>query len=105
MLAKHGLLESLKGRGGGFFFEDNQSDLSLRDVIQVMEGDTCFNKCGIGLKNCDSVYPCPLHDQYEKIRDSFHQLALSEMIHPLSMKVIKGNAVINRLEHSSKTII
>jgi Rrf2 family protein len=38
-LTRQGLLDSAKGRGGGFFFTDNQSDLSIFKLIHVMEGD------------------------------------------------------------------
>ena len=43
-LTKKGLLDSMKGRGGGFFFRDNQSDLTLYDVIHVMEGSAVLNQ-------------------------------------------------------------
>jgi Rrf2 family protein len=98
ILTKHKLLESIKGRGGGFFFKDYQSNLSLYDVIHVMEGDTCFHKCGIGLKRCNHENPCPLHDKYEKVRNSFHQIVQSESIHSLSMKVVEGKAVLHSIE-------
>ncbi len=36
ILTKNKLMDSMKGRGGGFFFKDNQSSLTLYDVIHVM---------------------------------------------------------------------
>jgi Rrf2 family protein len=96
-LTKHRLLNSMKGRGGGFFFQDNQSNLTLYDVVHVMEGDNCFIKCGIGLKDCNNDNPCPLHDKYIVVRDGFYDLVKEETIQSLAEKIREGSAVLNRL--------
>jgi Rrf2 family protein len=96
-LTKHKLLDSMKGRGGGFFFDENESHLTLYDVIHVMEGDACFHKCGFGLKNCNNENPCPLHDKYIAIRDGFYNIVKSETINSLARKILEGNAVLNRM--------
>ncbi len=93
-LTTHRLLDSMKGRGGGFFFPNGQSDLSLYQVIQVMEGDELFRSCGIGLKSCSDENPCPLHDQYTPIRESLIQLVNSETISSLAEKIRDGKAVL-----------
>lgn len=99
-LTKNRLLESMKGRGGGFFFKENQSDLTLYDVIHVVEGDASFYRCGIGLKQCNDENPCPLHDRYVVVRDGFFDIAKSESIRSLSEKILKGDAVLNRITES-----
>jgi len=96
-LVRHKLLESMKGRGGGFFFKWNQSDITIYEVIHEMEGDGCFHKCGFGLKNCNTDNPCPLHDQYVQTREGFNNIARSETIASLSTKIIEGKAVLNRI--------
>jgi Rrf2 family protein len=98
-LVRHQLLESMKGRGGGFFYDKYQSDITIYEVIHVMEGDGCFHKCGFGLKNCNSENPCPLHDEYIVVRDGFFNIAKSETIQTLSQKILDGKAVLSRLEH------
>src|SRR5664280_1193489 len=52
-LARAELISSMKGRGGGFFFDQAATPLSIFEVIRVMEGDKFFSKCGFGLKRCD----------------------------------------------------
>lgn len=96
-LTKHKLLDSMKGRGGGFFFDENESHLTLYDVIHVMEGDACFHKCGFGLKNCNNENPCPLHDRYIEVRDGFYNIVKSETINSLAKKILEGSAVLNRM--------
>ncbi len=96
ILTTHQVLFSLKGRGGGFYFPDYNSDRSLYDVITVTEGDRLFTKCGFGLKHCNDAIPCPLHDEYAKIRDRILKLAKSETIASLAGKIKEGKAVLNR---------
>jgi Rrf2 family protein len=93
-LTRHKLLSSVKGRGGGFFFSDNESDLTIYNVIHVMEGDDCLHKCGFGLNNCDKDNPCPLHEKYISIRENYYNIVKSETINALAQKIIKGKAVL-----------
>ena len=93
-LTKSKLLNSMKGRGGGFFFNENQSSLTLYDVIHVVEGDACFNKCGFGLKQCNQDNPCPLHEKYKLVRDDFFSVVKTETIKSLSEKILNGDAVL-----------
>lgn len=95
ILTTHQVLLSMKGRGGGFFFPDNQTDLTLFDVLMITEGDRLFTKCGFGLKNCSDANPCPLHEEYAKIRESLLQLARSETITSLAKKIKEGKAILN----------
>lgn len=96
ILTRHKFLESMKGRGGGFFFPENQSHSTLYDVVHVMEGDGCFHKCGFGLKNCTNNSPCPLHDRYVVVRNNFFDLAKTDTIASLSTKIVEGTAILNR---------
>jgi Rrf2 family protein len=95
-LTRNKLVDSMKGRGGGLFF-GNTKQLSIYDVVQVMEGDRCFHSCGFGLMSCDTSNPCPLHDKYTVIRDGFYNLVKTETIQSLSEKISDGNAVIKSL--------
>ena len=97
-LTKNKLMDSMKGRGGGFFFNNNQSNLTLYEVIHLVEGDACFHKCGFGLKQCNNNNPCPLHEKYLIIRDGFFDIVKTETIKSLSEKILQGDAVLNRLK-------
>ena len=94
-LVKKELLVSQKGRGGGFFFAENESGLSLYDVIHAMEGDACFYKCGFDLKNCNKENPCSLHDKYVVVREEFYKITRDETIHTVARKIMEGDAVLN----------
>ena len=93
-LTKNKLLNSMKGRGGGFFYDENQSSLTLYDVIHAVEGDACFHKCGFGLKQCNDNNPCPFHDKYKFLRDGFLEIVKTETIKSFSEKIQHGDAVL-----------
>jgi len=85
-LVRIGFLKSLKGKGGGFFFDEEKPDLSIKELINSIEGDSIITGCGFGLKKCSADNPCPLHDQYAPIRESIDNLITTETIQSLAKK-------------------
>jgi Rrf2 family protein len=96
-LTRHRLLDSARGRGGGFFFPEGKTELRLYDVIMVVEGDGLFYHCGLGMKNCNEEHPCPIHKQYAGIRDGFMDLVKKESIQSLAREIRKGRAVLKSI--------
>ena len=89
-LVKQGFLLSLKGKGGGFFFDGNKPDIALKTVILAIEGEKKYCGGGFGLKNCDGNHPCPLHSQYAPIRDSINKLVSENTVQSLANDYFKG---------------
>jgi Rrf2 family protein len=96
-IVRVGLLESLKGKGGGFFFDENKPDLPLETLIIATEGDRSFSGCGFGLKHCNENNPCPLHEKYAPIRDSINKLVSEETVQSLAEKVYKKELSLNEV--------
>ncbi len=88
-IVRFGLLESLKGKGGGFYFDEDKPDLPLVRLITAIEGEKSFTGCGFGLKHCDINNPCPLHEKYAPIRNSINKLVSEETVQSLAEKVYK----------------
>lgn len=44
-LKNFGLIESKRGPQGGYSLTESSKDLTLYDIIAVMEGDICINRC------------------------------------------------------------
>ncbi|MBE0640935.1 MAG: Rrf2 family transcriptional regulator [Bacteroidales bacterium] len=91
-LVRHRLVSSAKGPGGGFFFPENTSPLSLYDVIRHLEGEAFFTKCGFGLQHCSADNPCPAHEEYREIRDMYRERVSRMTIQDLAEKVNEGKA-------------
>lgn len=96
-LARAKLVSSMKGRGGGFFYDEPTKPITLFKVIEAVEGKEFFSKCGFGLKRCDSNNPCPLHNDYAPVRDSFFKMVNENTIQSLANKIDKLEATLNRL--------
>jgi Rrf2 family protein len=88
-LVRAGFLESLKGKGGGFYFDPDKPDIPLAKLITSIEGDRSFSGCGFGLKHCSASNPCPVHDKYAPIREAINKMVSEETVQSLAMKVYK----------------
>jgi len=88
-LVKIGFVSSLKGKNGGFYFEKDKVDIPLKKIITATEGEKIFTECGFGLKKCDNINPCPLHNQYGPIREAINNLVSNETIQSLALKYAK----------------
>jgi Rrf2 family protein len=73
-LKKAGVLESKKGKGGGYYIKDHPAKTSVANVIRIVDGPIAMLPC-VSLyfyqkcKNCDEKN-CGLHDIMEKVRDA-----------------------------------
>ncbi|MDP4208529.1 MAG: Rrf2 family transcriptional regulator [Bacteroidota bacterium] len=85
-MVKLGLVSSLKGKGGGFYFEEGKKDIPLEELIMQTEGNKTLTGCGFGLKQCDCENPCPLHEQYAPIREAINKLVSTETIQSLAKR-------------------
>src|SRR2546423_7738388 len=67
-LVKTGILKSAKGRGGGFSLARPAHEISLRHIIEALEGPQLLDRCVVGLEKCNDQMPCAQHDLYKPIR-------------------------------------
>lgn len=84
-LAKHKLLSSTKGPNGGFGLGKNPYDISLMDIVEVIDGLDNFDSCVLGLRTCtDENQHCSIHRNYATIRQQLKQLFQTENIGSLA---------------------
>lgn len=67
-LSRKGFVQSVKGPNGGFYMDRKNLEVSIADIVREIDGDKLFTGCGLGLKECSELHPCPLHNQFKKIR-------------------------------------
>ncbi len=73
-LTRHKLLSSIKGPNGGFYLNNAQRRKTVLKVVETVDGDDIFKKCGLGLKYCSDRKPCPVHDQYAQYREGIKNM-------------------------------
>jgi Rrf2 family protein len=87
-LAKHKLLASTKGPHGGFSLGKKAADISLMDIVEVIDGLDSFNMCVLGLQTCtDNESNCPIHERYGAIRQQLKDLFQTENVGVLVEKI------------------
>ena len=86
-LARAGFVESIKGKGGGFYFDEAKPELKLETLITSIEGTRTLSGCGFGLRYCRDDNPCPLHEKYAPVRKKIFSLVSKETIQSLARKV------------------
>lgn len=96
-LARHGVVESLKGPTGGFTMDTSITrSVRLIEVVTAIDGDGIFNGCGLGLKKCDAHYPCPIHNEFGAIRDSLKRMLEDTLITDLALGLETGLSFLKR---------
>ena len=60
-IVKEGILNSSRGPSGGFSINERTLATPLIDLLVIVNGSGQFDKCVLGLKECHSDHPCPLH--------------------------------------------
>ena len=93
-MVRMGFVMSRKGKGGGFFFDKEKPELTVRELITATEGNKIITGCGFGLKNCSPDNPCPMHERYAAIRDAIEDLVTSETISSLASNYSKNTKFI-----------
>ena len=71
MLAECGVLESQKGKGGGFRLARGAADISLYDVVEPIEHVSRWTGCFLGRGRCSEESPCAVHQCWGKVRNDY----------------------------------
>lgn len=80
-----GFIESVQGSTGGYRIAENAYDITVYDVIKVMEGDICINRCLGENAFCSrkAILTCPVHktfaDVQNKIIGSLQSVKLKDL--------------------------
>lgn len=94
LLVKNDLLLSMKGPTGGFKLAKSPDEITLIKIIDAIDGLSVFNKCGIGFKQCNDKHPCPIHNEYKKVRKEVENLFRSKSLQNLVEDVKEGKSII-----------
>ncbi len=94
-LSKAGLLESLKGPTGGFVIK-SAHQLSVKSIVQAIDGNRLFSGCALGLQECDAEKPCPMHDKFVAIRDELNEVLANTILEELATGLKSGTSFLLR---------
>jgi Rrf2 family protein len=83
-LANHGLLRSYKGGiERGYSFHKFPNEISVKEILEAIEGPDLFQRCVFWSDRCSDSNPCMLHEVWKTIRPT-----VSKRLEQLSLKNI-----------------
>jgi Rrf2 family protein len=87
-LARHKILNSVKGPNGGFSLKKKPESITMLDIVKIIDGDNLFKNCLIHEGACNDVRKsrkaCPVHEDYSVIRSKIDGLFRNKTIADLA---------------------
>jgi Rrf2 family protein len=93
-LTVSGLIESKKGKAGGFRLAKHPSKIKLIDIVEAIDGLDSFNTCVLGFPNCSDKNPCPVHHQWGELRARAFDMLSSETLDQFREKTLNKIKII-----------
>ena len=83
-LARHGLLVAHRGPGRGYALARRPDEISLREVLEAIEGPDLFTRCLFWNAHCSDTKPCLLHRHMKSlvpdVRGALDRLTLVDLV-------------------------
>ncbi len=69
-LSRHVIFTSYKGPNGGFTLARYPKDISLFDIVTIIDGPDSYSSCLLGRRNCNdhSIEQCFVHDEFFDVK-------------------------------------
>lgn len=74
VLTRRRLVRSFKGMHGGYELAAAADQIPLIAIVNATDGTEFRDSCVLGLPECDSRNPCPLHEQWKGVRSSVNSM-------------------------------
>jgi Rrf2 family protein len=82
-LARAGLVDALKGPGGGVRLAVPTARIKLIHVIEAVDGPAFLSACFLGLPSCSDEQPCAMHENWKVLRArlaaDFERITIAEL--------------------------
>ena len=93
VLCRENIMQSVRGQQGGFVFDElKQKQIKIFDLVKIFDGDGLFTQCGLGLHQCSSENPCPVHDDFKIVREKLLEMTQKHSLYDLALKTESGLA-------------
>ena len=84
-LVKADLVESIRGRDGGYKLKKDASEIMVNDILNLFNDSIKAEQCVLGIGFCNSLCKCALHDQWMEPK-----LLMQSMFEDSSLEDIAG---------------
>lgn len=73
-LARANLLSSSKGPNGGISLARPPAEIAIIDIIAAVDSTQYLSRCVIGFPECKPETPCPLHYEWQRIKENIFRV-------------------------------
>lgn len=94
-LSRKGVISSSKGPNGGFFLTEKNRSQKLLVVVDQIDGLSRLEECVLGLTNCSSEEPCPMHHLVQPFRIALLSELSTNSITTFAKKVQDGKTFLS----------
>ena len=81
------IIESVKGPKGGVTLKIQPENITILDIIHIIDGEDIFDECVLGLPGCSDENPCPMHSTWGHLRKDLYMLLKKETLKDLAFQV------------------
>ena len=82
-LKSAGLIRSIRGAQGGYILAREPKDITLRNIVEAVDGETCLVNCVKNPETCDRASTCPTRDLWQhlgsKISETLEHISLAQL--------------------------
>ncbi len=90
-LCKAEVMKSARGKQGGFSITtEKMKETKIYDIIKIIDGEGIFMTCALGLKECSSSNPCPVHNEFRHVREHLIEMACKYTLEDLALRTEEG---------------
>jgi len=84
-----------KGPNGGFYLTKNQlQNICLKHIVEVIDGNSLFENCGLGLNKCNDKKPCPVHNKFKLVKEGILEMLESTTVQFMAIQMKKGKTFL-----------
>ncbi len=99
ILLHGGFLQSTRGANGGYSLAKSAESISMRELIDVLEGSIALTECNLDECDCEQMPHCANSANWQRINDAVRQvlstISLAEMAEPGFLPIFKLERATN----------
>jgi len=89
-LSKAGLLRSIRGPKGGFSLGKPANEITMREIIEALEGPIVLNRCLLKEGECAEEKFCPMHPVWEEVQQRFLEILDRTTMEDLARRMVQN---------------
>jgi Rrf2 family iron-sulfur cluster assembly transcriptional regulator len=84
---RSGIVKSQRGAQGGFMLAKKPTEVTVQDVVEMMQGPVVMNRCLLGKDGCPRAPKCPLKNSWidveKKLANYMASITLKDLVNQL----------------------